>query len=166
MRQFKNHLGLSALDTKCILIADGPSKRIPIEHPKLITLDYPVAVVNRVGYQYPGRKDYWFSLHPENFCEWADRATNLSRCAFIGFKVSKLNLSTYRYINTNYRLITGGTSSLFAIENLIAIGYKEIDLYGVDMDIEPYLGHRKCWSALADTDCVIKNKGGIWHWEN
>ncbi len=165
-RFYQNHLGLTAKHTKCILIADGPSKQIIIDNPRLADMHY-VAVVNRAGYQWPWQIDYWFSCHPEYFEEWTSMCNKVhDKCILIGFQNPHLIVPNYKYINTNYRFHSCGTSSLFAVENLIAIGYKEIDMYGVDLNEAEYNGHRKLWRALykdaKEIGVTVINRGGIW----
>ena len=106
MRAYQNHLGLSAIRSKCILIADGPSKEIILSDPTTVTEEYSVAVVNQAGHQWSGRKDYWFSLHPGLLPEWKKNAENLLGCVFVGFKSPHLDLSPDIYRNTNYRIFT------------------------------------------------------------
>ena len=106
MRAYQNHLGLSAIRSKCILIADGPSKEIILSDPTTVTEEYSVAVVNQVGHQWPHRKDYWFSLHADKFPLWISDSVRLEGCKLIGFKQPHLSLSPHRYINTNYRIFT------------------------------------------------------------
>jgi hypothetical protein len=88
-------------------------------------------------------------------------------CILYGFKRDNIDNLPYPYTNITKRLYTGGgTSSMFAVENLRAMGYKELWLYGVDMHTEPYLDHRGCWNnLLKDAElngCKIINKGPYW----
>jgi len=107
------------------LIADGPSRERVEPYADLIK-DTPVAVVNRAFYKWKGRKDYWFSLHPDLFfkLELRDRIRQIAG----GIYQTKDNVYERNEWNK------WGTTSLFAAEYLLEREkFDRVIMYGVDL---------------------------------
>jgi len=142
----------SADSNKIVLVGDGPSGK------DFISSQYPVAVVNRVGLRYPNNIKYWLSLHPQLFGIRLNirRKKNLpcDNIYFISNKVVRNpTVSIFR------SKVYGGSSSLFALDTLVAMGYKEIELIGVDLT-DRYEAFRVWWEDYWPKAKVITNSPG------
>ena len=132
-----NYVGTKVKGKKVIVIADGPSKSLIVGNPEL-ALGYSVALVNQASNFWEGHVDYHFSLHPEGFV-YKEGVT------FVGFK----GVDTSFYINLTKRNFPGGSSTLFAVDCLLSMGYEQIDVYGLDLGPgEVYRKYRKFWKPM------------------
>ncbi len=144
LKVLKNYSKLKAKHDKVVLIGDGPSKRKYLDDPRLLK-GCSVAVINRAYLQVQEKPDYWISMHPCLFREYRDgEELGVTKC--IGWRWTKDIDVPYTVITA--RNVQGGGSALLSVEILLSMGYKEIHMYGIDLDTTEYKGYRNNWWQL------------------
>ncbi len=138
------------------LLACGPSLIRVLEDPSLVEGN--VAVVNSAGVFWPGRIDFWFSLHPERvLSRWQARIKAGYNMDYITV-VPKMGPRTREELSvidkvycTNKTFFNmGGSSSFYAIMMLSRIlNYDRIYLFGVDLTNEYWKAYIKPWNTHA-----------------
>ena len=118
------------------LLGDGPTLQYAIDNPGLIKT--PVAAINKAGVRYPGKMDYWLSLHAEYFALWRNRRKkagfDIEGIKFIGHRVP----AKPEVIRSTNHLKAGGGSALYAVQTLELMGFDRIHVIGVDLIGEKY----------------------------
>jgi hypothetical protein len=145
---------LKPKSSEAIIIGDGPSKYMILEHPKFCN-GRDVAIINKVGLQWPYRCRFWITYHAEWVARWYAQRSMKGYPLPLKFIVSankRHDLYHVPHFNVTQQvhgLNTGGTSSLLAAIVLLDMGYKLIHLFGVDLT-QSYRKDRKFWRILED----------------
>lgn len=100
-----------------------------------------VMAVNDIGKDYPGRLDYWVTLHPDKLPLWASE-----RCGSRDYEVW-----SHRRIGGVHEVLEPGKggSGLFGIRVGLDQGFTKIVLAGVPMESTPHYFDDKPWDAMA-----------------
>lgn len=115
----------------CInLLGDGPSLKDVVSDPSLVK--GPVAAVNRAGVKWPGRLDFWLTLHPQFMALWRKQRRDA------GHQLANINYVVSRVIYNPEVIVfpdpgCGGSSTLYAVDALTAMGFEHIHMTGVDL---------------------------------
>lgn len=144
LKVLSNWTGIEAKGDKVVLLGDGPSKRKYLDDPRPLK-GCSLAVLNMVYPQVPTKPDYWITQHPCLFREYRDdEELGVTQC--IGWRWTKD--VDVPYILIKDRQVQGGGSALFAVETLLGMGYKEVHMYGIDLNTTEYKGYRLNWWQL------------------
>jgi hypothetical protein len=110
------------------ILGDGPSLQKAIDN----GVPGVVAAVNKAGIKYPGKIDYWLSLHPYYLALWRHRRKQA------GFDVKDIKFISPRIVYNPpiFRCPdqkSGGSSGLYAVQTLEQIGFDSVQLIGIDL---------------------------------
>lgn len=109
--------------------------------------DAKVMVINDMGAEYPGRIDYWVSLHPDKLGIWQrqrrDRKFNQD---YLSVAHRKHSLAKVDHVFSDW----GGSSGLFATKSALMLGFDHVVLCGIPMDSQPnvFRKNEKSWSSF------------------
>lgn len=145
---------------EAIIIGDGPSQSKMYKKPGFAK-NKSVCLVNRPGLRWRHEADYWISFHSMKMREWIRRrecmGLPMENLLPIIFRKQHDMMDLYHYF-VNYEMEgieSGGSSSLFAAQILLKIGYEKLHIFGVELSIPKYDCHRQYWRILQGQPVVF-----------
>ena len=137
-----------------VLIGDGPSSEIIYKKPGF-TIGKSVCLINRAGLKWKHEADFWCSFHSVMMYDWLQEREIKLKLPYVYpvlfNKNYELEVSGTPFYYVDYQregIQSGGSSSYFACEMLLKIGYKHVHLFGVDLTPPKYRLFRGQWKEL------------------
>ena len=146
-------IDLESKHKEVVLIGDGPSSEIIYKKPGF-TIGKSVCVINRAGLKWRHEADFWCSFHSHKMLQWYLRRQDMGLPDVYPVLFNKnyemeVARVPFYYVDYNREEIReGGSSSYFACEVLLRIGYQHVHLFGVDLNGPKYQHFRGQWKEL------------------